>query len=142
MIFRPIKFQVMYRAGDKWSRDNVKELRFAPDFGANYVITENVGEFPLDPLQTSLLQFTGFFDKEGAEIYHAHLLKDAEGNIFDVIHYSGKFALQHGQDDPIELSHESAANLTIIGDEFNEAALLIPENAEAAFEKITQEGHE
>lgn len=142
MIFRPIKFQVMYRTGDKWSRDDVVNLFMNAEQGAYQVQTANVGEFPLDPMNTALVQFTGQFDKVGAEIYHAHLLKDEAGDIWKVIFFNGKFALQHGEDEPVELDMQRCMVMTVIGDEFNDSVLTVPANAEAVIEKAIKEPDE
>lgn len=137
MIYRPIKFEALFDIGSagkpEWKREPVVELLSVPQFGITSIKTTSGYEIELDPMKVSLLEFTGMFDREGMEIYHAHLLADDDGHIWQVIYARGCFMLNMGND-LCGLSEEICMKLKIVGDALQNAALLAPENPEQALE--------
>lgn len=137
MIFKQIKFQVIYKVGDDFRREDVSEMLCNPEYGVTSIKTITDAEMPFDPMSTALLQFTGMFDRDGAQIFHAHLLADDEGNIFEVVAYHGGFHLKQGEK-PYELSEENCMKLRIIGDALRDAKLLMPESPEEIMRASTE----
>lgn len=129
MIFRPIKFQVLYRIADGWRLEEVAELLFTPGYGLSSVKTITEVELPVDPINVSVIQFTGQFDKEGVEIYHAALLSDAVGTIWEVVAYSGGFHLQAGER-TAELDDAMCMTLKVVGNALADGKLIMPEDPE------------
>lgn len=134
MIFRPVKFQVMYNVGNPgvpdWKREDIAEMLCNIEFGISALKTVTGVEINIDPMFVSLLQFTGMFDKAGKEIYHAHLLANEAGDIFEVIYAHGCFLLKQGEKMSM-LSEDTCKDLTIMGDALINANLLDPADPEA-----------
>ena len=137
MIYRQIKFEVMYDVGTagapEWKREAVAEMLCNPAFGVTSVKTVTDVEIALDPMKVSLLQSTGSFDMKGAEIYHAHLLIDAEGDIWQVIYANAAFMLNKGETLK-QLDDIFCSTLTIIGDAITGEKLIAPENVDELME--------
>lgn len=136
MIYRPLKFQVEYQTGLAgayiWVRENVAEMLCSPVMGVTSVKTESGKELGVDPMNCSILQFTGVFDRDGKEIYHAHLLTNDKGDIYEVMIAEGSFILVKGETDT-PLTNELAMTLRIVGDALHDAKLLMPEKPEEIF---------
>lgn len=136
MIYRPLKFQVEYQTGVtggyQWVRENVSEMLCTPAMGVTSVKTESGKELGIDPITVSVLQFTGVFDRDAKEIYHAHLLADDKGNIYEVMIAEGSFLLVKDQESK-PLTNEIAMTLHIVGDALHDAKLLMPEKPEEIF---------
>lgn len=134
MIYRPVKFEVMYNVGQPgvpaWKREGIQEMLCNPEFGISAVKTVTDVEVNIDPMFVSLLQFTGNFDKDGKEIYHAHLLANDAGDITEVIYAHGCFLLKRDEKMTM-LTEENCKELTIIGDALANANLLDPEDPAA-----------
>ena len=130
MIFRPIKFQIVHMINGEWKRDTVEEMLFDKQSGVNAIKTFSGLEIPIDPMQNSILQFTGQFDKDGKEIYHAHLLVDeVRGDVWEVVAFNGNFHLHCGEK-TTELSNENCMLLKIVGDSISNKNLQDTKTAE------------
>lgn len=133
MIYRIVKLEVMYDVGSAgvpdWKREAIEELLSSPQFGITSVKTITGVEMAVDPMKVSLLQSVGMFDKTGVEIYHAHILIDAAGDMWQVIYANGAFMLNKG-DELKQLDDAFCATLTIVGDSISNEKLLAPENVD------------
>lgn len=134
MIYRPVKFQVMYNVGapgkPEWKREGIAEMLCNPEFGISALRTVSDVEINIDPMFVSLLQFTGMFDKDGTEIYHAHILANDAGDLYEVIAAHGCLLLKQGEKMSM-LSEDVCKELKVIGDSLANANLLMPEDPEA-----------
>lgn len=136
MIYKQIKFDIVYPDGEAFKREAVTELLIAPSYGATNATTESGVDLKLDPMNTTLLQFTGTFDQEGREIYHGHLLADVAGNLYEVVGYHAGFHLQLG-DKTTEMTDDVLMQLKIVGDVIQDAKLIAPTNPEDALKEST-----
>lgn len=137
MIYKQIKFDIVYPEAGGFKREPVTELLIAPSYGATNATTESGVELQLDPMNTTLLQFTGSFDREGREVYHGHLLTNDKGDIYEVVGYHAGFHLQRG-DETLELNDEVLMKLLIVGDVIQDAKLVAPVNPEDALKESTE----
>lgn len=133
MIYRQLKFEVVYDVGEVgrpiWKREPVAEMLCAPEFGVTSVKTISDVELALDPLKVSLLQSIGMYDKEGSEIFHAHVLVEDEKTAFQVVFANGCFYLNRAEE-LIVATDEVCRKLKIVGDIFGEYDLVDPQDAE------------
>ena len=139
MIFKQIKFQVVYKVGEDFHREDISELLCNPEFGVTSIKTVTGFELAYDPLSTALFQFTGQFDQKGAQIYHGDLLADAEGEMYEVVSYYGGYHLKQISSERMYiLSDEVCMKLQVIGDAMRHASLLMPADPEAVMKASTE----
>lgn len=134
MINRPIVFEIVYKLGNgEYVREAVQSLKFPADSGYLEAKTPTSDAVQVNPLYTSLLQFTGEFDIEGKPIFHGHILGDTEhpGEVYEVVFYNGGFHLVKN-DEPRDLTNEVCMKLKIVGDAIQNADMLAPDKPEEA----------
>lgn len=108
---RPIKF----RAWDFYKKKMfpVKGLRIIAETGAWEVWD---GEYIIAPFLVQIMQFTGFSDKDGREIYEG----DIVGDLGFVSYESGYFCIKGVN----KLLHKFASNIEVIGNIYENGDLL------------------
>ena len=86
-----------------------------------------------------VLQFAGSFDKGGKAIYQGHLLKDAEGNVFEVIQAAGSFGIVKNNGFVL-LEDSVTRRLEVVGDIIQNLEMVLPqEKLQEAFNKKENE---
>ena len=89
----------------------------------------------VDFLTVYLLEWTGCFDRNGAEIYHGHILASDEGDIYMVTFFNGSFWLQQGISTTL-MEDATLRKLKIVGDVFSDSHLILPEGGEELLKDV------
>lgn len=137
-MFREIDFDLITRLEDgKIIRKPARRVETME--GELMVNDENDIWYKVDWEVTYLLQYVGMFDKIGKKIYHGHILKDPEGECYDVQYACGAFFIVKGDtpenSEQVFLTESLVMTMEIVGDVFQNPDLILKEINQDEFNK-------